>query len=105
MRLALVDARWDCSCLGGAEHLSAALAVWSYREASACLIFWRRLGRLGGSALLAVPPSSTNSPYARQRVRPSGLSISTTLPRCKRTRYPWGSVRIDSSPEWDPTSR
>jgi hypothetical protein len=52
MRLALVYALLDNSRLIEAEHLSAALAVWSYCEASARLIFGDALGDRDADELL-----------------------------------------------------
>jgi DNA-binding transcriptional ArsR family regulator len=52
MRLALVYALLDCSRLIEAEHLSAGLAVWSYCEASARLIFGDALGDVTADEVL-----------------------------------------------------
>jgi DNA-binding transcriptional ArsR family regulator len=52
MRLALVYALLDRSHLVQAEHLSAALAVWSYCEASARLIFGDALGDVAADEVL-----------------------------------------------------
>ena len=52
MRLALVYALLDSSRLIEAEHLSAGLAVWSYCEASARLIFGDALGDITADEVL-----------------------------------------------------
>jgi predicted transcriptional regulator len=52
MRLALVYALLDNSRLIEAQHLSAGLAVWSYCEASARLIFGDALGDRDADELL-----------------------------------------------------
>src|SRR5258708_39774874 len=52
MRLALVYALLDSSRLIEAEHLSAGLAVWSYCEASARLVFGDALGGVSADEVL-----------------------------------------------------
>ena len=58
MRLALVYALLDNSRLIEAEHLNAGLAVWSYCEASARLIFGNALGDVTADELLKALRSS-----------------------------------------------
>jgi hypothetical protein len=52
MRLALIYALLDCSAVVGPEHLSASLAVWTYCEASARLIFGEALGDVTADEVL-----------------------------------------------------
>jgi hypothetical protein len=60
MRLALVYALLDSSSLIQAEHLSAGLAVWSYCEASARLIFGDALGDVTADEVLKALRGAAN---------------------------------------------
>ncbi|RIK78425.1 MAG: hypothetical protein DCC68_15495 [Planctomycetota bacterium] len=64
MRLALVYALLDCSDTIRLEHLTAALAVWEYAEASAAYAFGRALGDATADEILA----------ALRRQAPKGMS-------------------------------
>ncbi|MEO7651399.1 MAG: DUF3987 domain-containing protein [Bryobacteraceae bacterium] len=65
MRLALVYALLDCSPVIEAQHLNAGLAIWSYCEASARLIFGDAVGDVSADqmlkALRAVPDGLTRT--------------------------------------------
>jgi DNA-binding transcriptional ArsR family regulator len=75
MRLALVYALLDCSRLIEAEHLSAGLAVWSYCEASARLIFGDALGDVTADEVLKA-----------LRAAPSGLTRTELSSRFGRNK-------------------
>ena len=53
VRLSLLYALLDCSDTIRAEHVNAALAVWSYCEASARFIFGDSLGDAAADAILS----------------------------------------------------
>lgn len=75
MRLALVYALLDSSSLIEAEHLSAGLAVWSYCEASARLIFGDSLGDVTADEVLKA-----------LRASPSGLTRTELSSRLGRNK-------------------
>ena len=84
MRLALVYALLDSSRSIEAEHLSAGLAVWSYCEASARLIFGDALGDVTADEVLkelrAAPGGLTRTELSGRFGRnKSALEISRAL--------------------------
>ena len=69
MRLASLYALQDCSDMITPEHLSAALALWHYCEASARYIFGQRLGDVVADELLAALRRDFTNGMTRTEIR------------------------------------
>lgn len=69
MRLAILFALLNCSSVIREEHLNAALAFWSYAEASARYIFGSRLGDPTADAILAALRSAKPAGITRTEMR------------------------------------